>query len=403
MSPGFAPVLIVGGGLAGVESALSLRRLGWRGPVAVVDAELELPYDRPPLSKGVLLGKTDAERIRLRPAKLYQELEIAMLAGRRAVSLDIQGRRLTLSDGSSLEYHALVLATGATPRKLQVPGSTLREVFTLRTLSDSRELQSALKAGARLAVAGGGYLGLEVAAAAAQMGVHVTVVEAGHRLLQRSGSPPLSRIVAARLEQAGVVVELEDSGSRFSGETRLRAVETSGRRKIEADLALVAIGAVPNDELAREAGFSGSGGIPVDGQARTAAPNIYAVGDCANFWDSRFGCHARLESVQSAIWQARTAAAAITGTPLPKPRHAYFWSELFDLKIQIAGYADAAVPSHDELVGTEADGLAIYRFQRGKLAAVECVNRPADYVRAQRLIGRAGENLTDLKDAKLES
>lgn len=403
MSQAFASVLIIGGGLAGIESALSLRRLGWRGAVTIVNAEIELPYDRPPLSKGVLLGKTDVARICLRPAELYAELDINILADRRAVSLDVQRRRLMLSDGLELEYHALIFATGATPRKLQVPGSALRGVVTLRTLSDSLELKSSLVAGTQLTVAGGGYLGLEVAAAAAQMGVHVTVIEAGHRLLQRSGSQSLSRIVATRLEQAGVVINLEESVSCFRGGTRLEAVETSRGRKIETDIALVAIGAVPNDELARKAGLSGSGGIQVDGQAQTAAQNIYAVGDCANFWDSRFGCHARLESVQSATWQARTAAAAITGTSLPKLRHAYFWSELFDLKIQIAGFADPAMSSHDELVGSDAEGFVIYRFQRGKLAAVECVNRPADYVKAQLLIGRAAENLTDLKDAKLES
>ncbi|MDR7225179.1 FAD-dependent oxidoreductase [Aminobacter aminovorans] len=403
MSAKVTQVVIVGGGLAGVETAFSLRRLGWEDDLVVVDVEAELPYERPPLSKAILLGKTDAHRIRLRPPELYEQLGVTRLAGRRATSLDLAKQSVKLSDGTALDYHALVLATGAAPRRLQVPGNTLPGVLMLRTLSDSLALRSSLTLGVRLTVVGGGYLGLEVAAAAAQMGARVTLIEAGNRLLQRSGSRVLGDILANCLEREGVSIALDETVACFRGETCVEAVETTSGRLFQTDLALVAIGAAPNGELVHEAGLSGPAGILVDAEARTSLPNVYAVGDCANFHDPRFGRHARLESVQSATWQARIAAAGITGTGAPKPKHAYFWSELFDMKIQIAGYADPSTPSHEELVGNQAEGLAIYRFQHGRLAAVECINRPINFVQAQLLIGRVARNLVDLKEVKVES
>lgn len=395
------PVVIVGGGQAGVETALSLRRLKQLGDIVLLDGEAELPYERPPLSKGILLSKTDAGRIRFRPPNLYEELGIKLIA-HRAVSLDSGRQQVAISNGMNMKYQALVLATGAKPRQLSVPGNTLSGILALRTLADSLDLKAALVPGARLAVVGGGYLGLEIAAAATQIGARVTIIEAGTRLLQRSGSLLLSDILTKRLGEAGVRIALSESVARFRGETFVEAVETTNGQVFEADVVLVAVGAAPDVDLMREVGLYDPAGILVDAGARTAMPNVYAVGDCANFHDPRFGRHVRLESVQSATWQAKVAAAGITGTMPPNPKHAYFWSELFDLKIQIAGFVDPAAASREELIGTKDHGFAVYRFQHDRLAAVECINRPAEFVKAQSLIGREARSLINLKEVSFE-
>jgi 3-phenylpropionate/trans-cinnamate dioxygenase ferredoxin reductase subunit len=338
------------------------------------------------------------DRLQIRSPEAYRELNIDWIAGRRAEAIDRARRCVELSTKEAVPFDALIIATGASPRRLAVPGHDLAGVFALRTVKDSLRLRTRLVSGVRLAVIGGGFLGLEVAAAAAQRGASVTVIEAGSRLLQRSGSSVLSEILAARLLQAGVIIIPSTSVTCLEGAGSVETIRTADGRSFPADAVLVAIGAAPETGLMDGDSLSGPTGIVVDAQGRTGLSDIYAIGDCADFHDVRFGCHMRLESVQSATWQARVAAADIAGREPPLPKPAYFWSELFDLKVQIVGFPDPTRLSRCELVGSAAAGWAIYCFQDDRVTAVECINRPTDFVRAQSLVGRRARSFTDLKE-----
>lgn len=377
-------VVIVGAGQAGAQAAAALRSEGFDGPITLVGEESHLPYQRPPLSKALLLGKQDADATIWRPAAFYETNRITLRLGTRVSEIDRAARQVRLADGTALPYGHLILATGTQPRRLTLPGADLPGVHYLRTLADAAALGGAL-AGARDAVViGGGFIGLEVAASARQLGIGVTVLEAQSRLMARSVARATSEYFRSLHEGRGVAVHLDTAVSAIEAEGRLAVATPKGR--FACDLVLVGVGAVAQDALAAQAGLETANGILVDARGRTSDPVIYAIGDCAVVVDPESGRRLRLESVQNAVDQGRAIARLILGhaageTPVP-----WFWSDQYDSKLQIAGVADSDAEREVARGHPEAGSFSIFRYAGTKLAAVDSINAPADHMVARRLL-----------------
>ncbi|MEX0428353.1 NAD(P)/FAD-dependent oxidoreductase [Nocardioides sp. DS6] len=381
-----AGVVIVGAGQAGYQVAASLREAGYREPIALVGDEPNAPYERPPLSKAFLTGEAAASELEIRPARFFTDRAICTVLGRRAVGVDRVARRVRLDDGTVLAYAHLVLATGARPRMLAIPGHDLPGVHTLRTHEDAEALRAALRVARDVVVVGGGFLGLEVASGVAKLGSHVTVIEAAPRPMARAVSPPTAdwfaqahRTAGVSLELGTTIAEVVDEGGTVAG------VRTDDGRVIPADVVLVAVGVAAEDELARAAGLETSNGVVVDATLTTSDPHVSAVGDCAAFPSGEHGGLIRLESVQNATDHGRAVAARLTGSPQAYRAVPWFWSEQGTWKLQIAGIATGA----DTFVvrGEMGTGrFSVFCFHDGRLVAVESVNRPADHVAARRML-----------------
>ena len=380
-------VVIVGSGQAGVQTALSLRDEGFGGSIAVVGEEPGLPYQRPPLSKAYLLGKTDDEGVLLKAPSVYADYRIELIDGVRVEAVERTERRLRLSSGAALDYDQLVLATGARQRLLDVPGADLNGVLALRTLADAKVLLARIGAVKRAVVVGGGFIGLEFAAVARAKGIEVLVVEIAPRPMGRALSSEMSRFFEERHIGWGAGFLFGVGVRAFHGHGGvLERVELSDGVSIEADLALVGVGVIPNAELARDAGLAVANGIVVDETLATSDPAIRAAGDCAQH-PNRYSLTGptRVESVQNAVDQGRCAAAGVLGTPRAYDALPWFWSDQGDLKLQIAGLG----PGHDTAVvrGDPASGqFSVFCFAKGRLAAVESVNRPTDHILSRRLL-----------------
>ncbi|WP_432106088.1 NAD(P)/FAD-dependent oxidoreductase [Streptomyces sp. bgisy091] len=388
-------VVVVGAGQAGFDTACALRGRGFEGRITLVGDEAPGPCDRPPLSKGYLEGAVPAEAIALRPRSFYAEQDIQLLNGDRVASVDRERRTVLLASGLRLPYGSLVLATGARPRTLPVPGASLTGVMSLRGLADAEELRLRLSGPPRsLVVVGAGFIGMEVAATARGLGHAVTVVEAQSRVLARALTPEVSdRFVAEhRARGVRVLTGREVTAFRGDGEGRVQVVELDGGERIAADLVVVGVGVLPNQELALAADLLVGDGVVVDARLRTSDPDVFAVGDCARFPSPHAGRHIRLESVQNASDQAKCVAAAICGEPYAYTALPWFWSQQYALRLQIAGLT----AGHDETVtvGDPADGrFSVFCFRDGRLVGVESVNRPADHGIARRLL-TAGTDLS---------
>jgi 3-phenylpropionate/trans-cinnamate dioxygenase ferredoxin reductase subunit len=381
-----ARVIIVGAGQAGGEAAQRLRAGGFDGDVTLVGEEPHAPYQRPPLSKKYLAGEMAAEHLLLRPAELLESERIAFLSGKRAVWVDRANRRVRLDGGRELVYDALILATGARAKPLPAPGADLRGVHTVRTIADIDSIRPAFTAGAKLVVVGAGYIGLEAAAVARQLKLDVTVVEAAVRPLARVTSPEMAGFFLDEHTSQGVRFALGAQPAIIKGDARVRAVGLADGAEIEADLVIVGIGIQPEASLAQHAGLEVNNGIVVDRCARTSDPAIYAIGDCARrpavHYDGRM---VRLESVHNAIEGAKLAAAAIMGKDPPAEEAPWFWSDQYDLKLQIAGLFDG----YDRIVQrgrAEDRAFALFYYQGERLIAVDAINRPAEYAVCKRLI-----------------
>lgn len=376
-------VVIVGAGQAAAQAILTLRAEGFSGAITVAGDEPYAPYQRPPLSKAYLSGAMDRERLFLKPDEFYAAAKCTLILGVAATSIDRANRSVSLADGRKLSYDKLLLATGTRVRRIPVPGSNLPEVHYLRGIADVDALRPRFVKGARLAVVGGGYIGLEVAAVAIKLGLEVTVFEALERVMARAVSRELSQFYEDAHRKAGVKLELKTSVEAFEGVGKLEAVRAGGR-KHPADLVLVGIGVIPNVELAKDAGLACEDGIVVDTSARTADAAIFAAGDCTRH-TGRDGAFIRLELVQNAIDQAKHAALAMVGKPAEYREVPWFWSDQYDLKLQIAGLARDG----DTLVmrGDFAQGkFAIFHLRNGAVAAVEAVNAPPEYMIGRKLI-----------------
>jgi len=388
------PLVIVGASYAGIQLAASARELGFEEDIVIVGDEPHPPYQRPPLSKGLLAGKITADQLGLRGPDFFRDQRIDLRLGTRATGLDTADRRLTLADGTRLDYGWLALATGARCRPLPVPGAELQGVHQLRTLDDALAVAAALGGAPRACVVGGGFIGLEVASAMAATGAHVTVVEAHERLLARSFPPGMSDYIAAAHRRAGVALALGRSVRRLHGDGgRVRSVELDDGQRIDCELVVLGIGVLPNSELAQQAGIACADGIPVDTLGRTAVPGLLAAGDVAAMAlppVTGLPPRMRLESIQAANDGARAAASVLVGQPRPLTAVPWFWSDQGAHKLQIAGLsasADAAV------MRGEGNAFSVFRFRDGRLSAVESVNRAGDHMIARRLLS-AGTPLT---------
>jgi 3-phenylpropionate/trans-cinnamate dioxygenase ferredoxin reductase component len=396
-----ASVVIVGAGHAGVQVAASLREEGFDGAIALLSAEAHLPYQRPPLSKAFLKGNVELDGLPLRAGQFYRDNRIDLLLGEAAARIDRNASRLELDSGRRLAYGHLVLATGARQRPLEVPGVDLDGVLVLRDLTDARALRERLGTARRIVVIGAGFIGLEIAATAASLGREVTVVEVAPRPLGRALSAAASAFFLEAHEAFGAQFRLGVGVAALHGrDGAVNAVELSDGAMLPADLAIVGIGVLPEDALAREAGLACENGVVVNALLETSDPSISAVGDCAVFPSALLGFAVRLESVQNAVDQARCLARRLVGRPEAYAALPWFWSDQGDLKLQIAGLShgcDQWVVRGDPL----ARSFAVFGFRGEELAAVETVNRPGDHMAARRIIG-AKLRLSPAQAASLE-
>jgi 3-phenylpropionate/trans-cinnamate dioxygenase ferredoxin reductase subunit len=376
-------IVIIGAGQAGCQAVESLRKEGFTGPITMVGDEAYPPYQRPPLSKAYLLGTFERPRLFLKADNYYAENGCELIPNTTAKAIHRAERIVELNDGRKLPYDKLLLATGARVRKLKCPGADLPGIHYLKTIADVDGLQAVFQPGQRIAVVGGGYIGLEVAAVGAKRGLDVTVFEAMDRLMARAVSPQLSAFYADEHKKAGVKLMLNTGVEAFGGDGKVEWVRAGGLT-YDADIVLVGIGVIPCEELARAAGLGCEDGIVVDQNARTGDPHIWAAGDCTRHV-GREGHAIRLECVQNAIDQAKHAALAMTDKHKTYSEVPWFWSDQYDLKLQIAGLARPT----DTLVlrGDPANRkFAVFHLRDGKVAAVEAVNAAPEYMIGKKLV-----------------
>lgn len=381
-------LLVVGAGQAGSELATAARQGGWPGRIVLLGEEAGVPYQRPPLSKAYLLGQSDVEALALRPASAYSAASIELQPGARMVTIDRAARAVTLADGRALHYDKLALCTGGRPRLLACEGIDPQQppsnLFYLRTVADADAIRARLHPGARVMIVGGGYIGLEVAASARGRGAGVTVLEALPRVLARVAGADISRFYEAVHREAGVNVLTGTGIARVEcGSGRIVAVHCSDGQRLAADLVVAGIGMMPNIEAARAAGLAGDVGIPVDVLSRTADPDIVAAGDCTLQHHPLYDRDLRLESVPNALEQARAAASWLCGKPKPNRSVPWFWSDQYDLKLQMAGLPQG----YDRCVlrgNPQARSFCAFYLQGDRLLAVDAVNRPADFMLVRR-------------------
>jgi 3-phenylpropionate/trans-cinnamate dioxygenase ferredoxin reductase component len=392
-------VVVAGGGQAGFQTAMSLRQLGFKGALTIVGDESALPYQRPPLSKAYLLGKSSADALSLRPTQFFVENDIGMLAETRVSSIDGAARRVLLESGGAIEYDHLMLALGSRNRPLPIPGSEMKGVVGLRSRADADAISEYLAGCQRVAIVGAGFIGLKFAAVASTLGKRVDVFELSERVMSRAVSGETSAFFERAHQAWDVNLNLRRSIVRINGESgRVSSVVTSDGETIPTDLVLVGIGVLPNSELAASAGLETHDGIKVDSELVTTDPYISAIGDCASFPLAGHDRQIRLESVQNAIDQARLVAARLMGQSTPYRAVPWFWSDQKDLKLQIAGLSLGA----DQFVRVgNTQSMSVYCFANDRLVAVESVNRGADHMAARKILGYAPTYLSyqDLESA----
>jgi 3-phenylpropionate/trans-cinnamate dioxygenase ferredoxin reductase subunit len=379
--------VIIGGGQGAAQVAISLRQGGFQGPVVIVGAEPYLPYQRPPLSKKFLSAPQAAESLFLRPQAFWRDQDVTLELGTAVGAVDLRRCAVTFTDGGELGYATLVFATGTSARALPIPGVDRRGVHSLRKIEDVRRLRTELDSARRVVIIGGGYIGLEVAAVMRGEGRDVTVLEAEERVLKRVTGKTMSTFFEAFHRNQGVDIRLNVRAAGIDGDERVLSVRTSEQEDLPADVVLIAAGARANDDLAAAAGIRCRDGVVVDETARTDAPQVYAVGDCTRFPSRRYGRWLRLESVQNAIDQAKVAAASILGQAENYDPVPWFWSDQYDLKLQIAGIAD----DHDseQVIGdVAASRFSVEYRNAGRLIAVDAVNDARAHMMARRRIAQ---------------
>jgi len=379
-------VVIVGASHAAVQAIDTLRREGHTGRIVLVGDEPYLPYNRPPLSKKYLSGEMERERLLLRSAQFYEQAHVDVKLGLRVTAIDRTDQRLRLSDGTELRYDKLILCLGSRNRLLEVPGYDLKGIHYLRTIADVDGIRADLGAARNLVVVGAGYIGLEAAASARHLGLEVTVLEMADRPLNRVTAPEMSSFYMRRHAQEGVHVLCGMSVTSFAGNADGRVTGVvCGEREFAADFVIVGVGILPETPLAAAAGLRCENGIWVDEQCQTSDPNIYAAGDCTFHQSVRYGRRLRLESVDNAVEQARTAALNICGKAAVHAHVPWFWSDQYDLKLQIAGLSQG----YDQTVlrgDPDTSKFALYYFAQGELIAVDAINSPKDFMTGKKWI-----------------
>jgi 3-phenylpropionate/trans-cinnamate dioxygenase ferredoxin reductase component len=378
-------ILIIGGGQAGSQAIDTLRREGFTGRLVLIGDEPELPYQRPPLSKKYLSGEMAADRLPFRHRSFYDEHRVELKLGQPAVRLDAAARVVELKDGETLTYDRLLLCLGAASRQLTCPGATLAGVHTLRGLADVPAIQAGFKPQARVVIIGGGYIGLETAATCRKMGCEVTVLEMADRIMNRVVAPPVSHYFAEEHRAHGVTILCDMRVVCLEGEGRVERVVCADGSRHAADLVIVGVGAIATTDLASKAGLACDNGIVVDEYCRTSDEAIYAAGDCTNHPSLRFGRRVRLESVDNAFEQAKTAAINLLGRPVTHDRVPWFWSDQYDNKLLIVGLSQ----DYDRQVlrgDPAARSFSVCYLKGRELLAVEAINHSKDYMAARKLI-----------------
>ncbi|KAE8760115.1 pyridine nucleotide-disulfide oxidoreductase [Paraburkholderia madseniana] len=401
-----AHMVIVGAGLAGARASAELREAGFDGPITLIAGEPHAPYDRPPLSKAVLLKEKSPDDCALFGETFFADHAIDLRLAASAVEIDRAARKVLLDNGERIGYSRLLIATGASPRMLSVPGSDLPGVVTLRTVDDARDLATRLHHGQRVAIIGGGFIGLEVAASAVAAGCSVTVIEAGQRLLMRAVPQEIAARIEARHRDAGVQFRFEAQLTAIAGAGAAEEIRLADGEVIRCDTVVVGIGAAPRTALAQAAGLGVTDGIVVDDHLCTSDPGIFAAGDACSFPHPLYGCRVRLECWKNAEDQGRVAARNMLGESLRYREVPWFWSDQYELSIQIAGLPAFGC---ETVVRETADALLLFHLSAdGSLIAASGVGRAVgrDIRIAQMLIGRSARlSAEDLADptVKLKS
>lgn len=380
-------ILIIGAGLAGLTVAEALRADAYEGPITLIGNEAHSPYHRPPLSKGFLLGETAEAQLNMRSPEMLAKKNISLKLDTTVTSIDRAAKKITLSDGSELSYDGLAICTGARLRPLPTAGAQWQGVFGLRSLDDSKAIATALNAAQHLVVIGGGFIGLEVAAAARKKGKTVTILEAADRLMARVVAPLISSFYKNLHEENGTRIVLDAKISELLGtDGRIIAVRTQDGTEYPADALLVGIGIIPNTELAMAAGLDIDGGILVDACGRTSDPAIVVAGDCTSR-RMNDGSLRRLESVQNAMEQGKSAAAALLGKEKPFTATPWFWSDQYGLKLQMVGLSSG----FDQVVqrGNPTDKkFSVFYYRQGKMIAMDSINQASEHMTGRKLFDK---------------
>ena len=377
--------VIIGASHAAAQLSTSLRQEGWEGDILVIGDEPYLPYHRPPLSKTFLSGDKTIEELFIRPAAFYQKNNIQFKQA-RVTAINRAQQTLTLSDGTNLAYDKLALCMGARVRKAAIVGEELTGVCYLRNIADVKSIQPYVAQGKRAVIIGGGYIGLETAAALKKQGMDVVVLEMADRILQRVTAPELSEFYTRIHHEEGVQIHTGISVAEICGNGQVQKVVCANGAEFLADVVIIGVGVVPNVELAQQAGIEVNNGIVVDEFCRTNDPNIVAAGDCANHFNSIYHRRMRLESVPNASEQGKAAAATICGLNKEYKSLPWFWSDQYDLKLQIAGLSqgyDAVVIRGDK---NNSRSFAAFYFKEERLIAADCINRPQEFMLSKKNI-----------------
>jgi len=378
--------IVIGASHAAAQLVTSLRQQGWQGGIDLIGEEPWLPYHRPPLSKTFLAESKQIEDILIRPASAYEKAEVTTHLGIRAIGINPDGMSVSLEGGEELQGSHIVLATGGYARRLALPGANLAGVHVLRDASDVHAIKARAHTGASVVIIGGGYIGLETAASLRKLGLKVTLLEAEERVLARVTGPELSRFYQRIHTEEGVEILTGATAAEITGTAEVSGVILSDGRIIEANLVIVGVGIIPATELATEAGIDADNGILIGEDCQTSAANIYAIGDCARQYNTIYQRSLRLESIQNATDQAKVAAAAICGKPTPQPALPWFWSDQYDLKLQIAGLSQGF---DDIVIRGDIDtgrSFAAFYFCQGQLIACDAINRPLEFMVAKKLL-----------------
>lgn len=378
-------LVVVGAGHAAGQLVDSARREGWEDEILLVGEEPYLPYQRPPLSKKFLSGDLALERTYFRPPAAYEKNAVELQLETRVTAIDRDRQRVTTADGEQIEYSALALTTGARARRIQIPGIDLAGVFYLRSIDDVLKIRSNMREAMRIAILGGGYIGLEVAAVLRQMGHEVTVLEMADRVMARVVAPAISQFYEAEHRGQGVQILTGAAVEAVLGEDRVEGVRCADGIEVPADILIVGVGVVPNVELAQACGLDCDNGICVDAEGRTCDPHIVAAGDCTWHPNEHYGHALRLESVHNAVEQAKTAAASVCGKSKPYNQVPWFWSDQYDLKLQIAGLT----AGYDQSVvrgRPDARSFSVFYLRDGKLIASDNVNSPQNFMATRKLL-----------------
>ena len=380
-----SPIVAIGASHASVQLATSLRQAGYSGDIVIVGAEPHLPYNRPPLSKTLLTQQISFDKTLLRQQSFYGKHNIQLKLGARVKSISRECSQVTLDSGETISYSKLVIATGADPILLNLPGEQLEGIGYLRNYDDTQSLMPYIKEGKSAVVVGGGYIGLETAAALRKAGMVVTVLEGMERVLQRVTSPEISAFYTKAHVKRGVNIVTNAQAIEFVGRHSVEAVQCSNGESYPADMVIIGVGVRPNTALATDAGLNVDNGINIDEFGRTDDPDIFAIGDCTNFPCHFTNTRIRLESVPNAIEQAKSAAAYICGKELPYQALPWFWSDQYDLKLQIVGINTG----FDDIVilgNMEDEQVSAWYFAGDRLLAVDAINSTKDFIKAKQVL-----------------